>query len=564
MLEFRKDLFADERDDDLNEIGKPTQRQDMLGHVTGRTRFFDDHAFEGMLHLKCLRSPHHHARIRSIDTSAAERAAGVVRIIRASDVPVNLNTLLSLLQFGEDDEPSLAEGKVRYVGEPVVAVVAESEREARAALDQIRVDYEVLPPILTVEEALQPGAQPVNDTYPQNAFTYHERYNHQKLRFGDVEAGFRQADHVLEESYLMSPIEHAPTETNGAIAAPETNDRFVVHTSTQGLFFSLDTSAKILNVPSNRLHFIGGTVGGGFGGKVDSLCEPLAILGAMLTGKPVRYIFDRAEEMQAGPPRGAERWIIKDGVMNDGRIIARQLTGYFDAGAYTRLSSYAVVKCTAHIPGPYTIPNVSSDVYCVFTNRTPATAMRGFGVTGVDFALECQMDKLASLIAMDPIEFRILNAYRDGDMKAHRREAHNCALVECAQVAAEKANWPIRDEFKRMNSYGRTTTSSTSVTPTPRPTMSHPPTPSVAPTPQPRTPPPTPPAPRPSAPPTFQPSPPPTASPQTGPPPEPQSPGRPASGPQTSPPPPAPSTGGRTLRRPGVGRFSSVSGTRRR
>ena len=150
------------------------------------------------------------------------------------------------------------------------------------------------------------------------------------------------------------------------------------------------------------------------------MCEPLAILGAMLTGKPFRYVFDRAEEMQAGPPRGAERWIIKDGVMNDGRIIARQLTGYFDAGAYTRLSSYAVVKCTAHIPGPYTIPNVSSDVYCVYTNRTPATAMRGFGVTGVDFALECQMDKLASLIAMDPIEFRILNAYRDGDMKAHQ------------------------------------------------------------------------------------------------------------------------------------------------
>ena len=551
MLEFRKDLFADERDDDLNEIGKPTQRQDMLGHVTGRTRFFDDHAFEGMLHLKCLRSPHHHARIRSIDTSAAERATGVVRIIRASDVPVNLNTLLSLLQFGEDDEPTLAVDKVRYKGEPIIAVVAESEREAKAALAQIRVGYEELPPILTVEEALQPGAQPVNDTYPGNAFTYHERYNHQKLRFGDVEAGFRQADHVLEERYLMSPIEHAPVETNGAIAAPETNDRFVVHTSTQGLFFSLDTSAKILDVPSNRLHFIGGTVGGGFGGKVDSLCEPLAILGAMLTGKPVRYIFDRAEEMQAGPPRGAERWIIKDGVMNDGRIIARQLTGYFDAGAYTRLSSYAVIKCTAHIPGPYTIPNVSSDVYCVYTNRTPATAMRGFGVTGVDFSLECQMDKLASLIGMDPIEFRILNAYRDGDMKAHRREAHNCALVECAQVAAEKANWPIRDEFKQMTSYGhsRTTTSATSPAPAP-PTMPEPARPPLAATPQPRTPPVAPPPPRPSAPSTFHQPPPPAAS------------------PQTSPPPPAPSQGRPASGRPGVsrfaGRYSSISGTRRR
>ena len=138
--------------------------------------------------------------------------------------------------------------------------------------------------------------------------------------------------------------------------------------------------------------------------------------------------------------------------MKDGRIIARKVRAYFDSGAYTRLSSYAVVKCVAHIPGPYTIPNVHADVFCVFTNRTPATAMRGFGVTALDFALECQMDKLAVATGMDPLEFRMLNAYRDGDMKAHRREAKNCALIECAQVAAEKANWPLRDEFCRMSS----------------------------------------------------------------------------------------------------------------
>ncbi|MGH1479938.1 MAG: xanthine dehydrogenase family protein molybdopterin-binding subunit [Geminicoccales bacterium] len=545
MLEFRKDLFADERDDNLIEIGQPTQRQDMIGHVTGRTRYFDDHAFEGLLHLKCLRSPHHHARIRSIDTSAAERASGVRRIVRAADVPVNLNTLLSLLQFGKDDEPSLADDEVRYIGEPVIAVIADSEREARAALALVRVDYEVLQHILDVEDAIKPGAMPVNPTYPENTFTYHETYNRQQLRYGDVEAGFRGADHVLEERYQMSPIEHAPTETNGAIAAPESNGRFVCYTSTQALFFSLDTSAKILNVPSNQLHFIGGTVGGGFGGKVDSIVEPLAILGAMLTGKPVRHVFDRQEEMQVGPPRGAERWIIKDGVMNDGRIVARQMTGYFDAGAYTRLSSYAVVKCTAHIPGPYTIPNVSSDVYCVFTNRTPATAMRGFGVTGADFSLECQMDKLASLIGMDPVEFRILNAYRDGDMKAHRREAHNCALVECAQVAAEKANWPIRDEFKRMNSYGRDGLA-TAPQARPMPTKPDPTRPPIGAAPRPRTPPPAPPPPRPSTPSTTQESSSPTTSPQTSPPPETPSQGRLAPG------------------RPGVSRFSRLSGMRRR
>jgi len=138
--------------------------------------------------------------------------------------------------------------------------------------------------------------------------------------------------------------------------------------------------------------------------------------------------------------------------MRDGRIVARKIRAYFDSGAYTRLSSYAAVKCAAHLPGPYTIPNVYGDVYCVFTNRTPATAMRGFGVTAMDFAIECQMDKLANLVGMDPMEFRILNAYRDGDMKAHRREAKNTALIECVQVAAEKAKWPLREELKRASS----------------------------------------------------------------------------------------------------------------
>ena len=182
----------------------------------------------------------------------------------------------------------------------------------------------------------------------------------------------------------------------------------------------------------------------------------------------MRYQFGREEEMQYGPPRGAERIYVKDGVKRDGRIVARKVRAYFDSGAYTRLSSYAVVKCAAHLPGPYTIPNVYGDIYCVFTNRTPATAMRGFGVTAMDFAIECQMDKLAHLAGIDPMEFRILNAYRDGDMKAHRREAKNTALIECVQVAAEKAKWPLREEFKRMSSRHDGGGDRATVTPTPR------------------------------------------------------------------------------------------------
>ncbi len=438
-MEFRKEFFADERDDNLNEIGKPTRRQDILGHVTGRSPYFDDHLFDGLLHIRCVRSPHHHARIRRVDIAEAQNMPGVVRVLVGRDVPRNLNTLLSLLDFGIDDEPLLAETKVAYKGEPVAAVIAETEAQARAAVAKVRVDWDVRPHVLDVEEAIKPGAPVVCDVYPGNKFIYHGKYDHQKLRYGDVEAAFSRADHIVEGRYQMSPIEQAPIETCGAIAAPETNDRFVCYTSTQALFFSLGTAAKLLTMPSNRLHFVGGTVGGGFGGKVDSLHEPLAILGAMLTGRPCKFAWDREEEMQVGAPRGAERWYIKDGVTRDGRIVARKFTGYFDSGAYTRLSSYAIIKGVGHLPGPYTIPNVYADVYCVYTNRTPATAMRGFGITGVDFAIEAHMDKVADAVGMNPIDLRILNAYRDGDMKAHRREAKNTALIECCQVVAEKA-----------------------------------------------------------------------------------------------------------------------------
>lgn len=438
MIEFRKEFFANERDDNLNEIGKPTRRQDILGHVTGRSPYFDDHLFEGLLHIRCVRSPHHHARIRRIDVSAAEKMPGVVRVLLGKDVPLNLNTLLSLLDFGLDDEPVLSTTKVAYKGEPVAAIIAESEAQARAAVLAVKVDWEVLPHVLDVEDAVKPGAPVVCDVYPSNKFIYHGKFDHQKLRYGDVEDAFARADHIVEGRYQMSPIEQAPMETCGAIAAPEVNDRFVCFTSTQGLFFSLGTAAKLLTMPSSRLHFVGGTVGGGFGGKVDSMHEPLAILGAMLTGRPCKYAWDREEEMQVGAPRGAERWYIKDGIARDGRILARKFTGYFDSGAYTRLSSYAIIKGVGHLPGPYTIPNVYADVFCVYTNRTPATAMRGFGITGVDFAIEAHMDKGAEMAGLNPIDFRILNSYRDGDMKAHRRLAKNCALVECCQVVAAK------------------------------------------------------------------------------------------------------------------------------
>jgi CO/xanthine dehydrogenase Mo-binding subunit len=308
-----------------------------------------------------------------------------------------------------------------------------------------------LPAVLDVEEALQPGAPLVNEYHGQNYFKY-EGHHCRRVRYGDVEKGFAAADHVLEERYQSSPIEHAPTETTGCIVVPDPNGRYVCYSNTQALFFTLDNTGLILATPFQKLRLVGGTVGGGFGGKVDVIVEPIAFLAAMLTNRPVKYAYSREEEMQVSSPRAAERIIVKDGVMRDGRIVARKVTLYVDAGAYSRHSPYGTTKAAAHMPGPYTIPNVSVDAHCVYTNRTPSSAMRGFGVTIADFALEVQMDKIARLLDIDPIELRMKNAYRDGDMKAHGEPTHGAALIETMQAAAKLADWPLSDAAMHASS----------------------------------------------------------------------------------------------------------------
>lgn len=453
-MEHVKEFFADERTDGFHTIGVSEPRVDAAGHVTGRTRFYADRQIAGLLHLKMVRSPHDHARILKVDTSEAEKTPGVVRIVTHKDVPKNVYTILCLIQVEPDDEPVLAEGKVRFKGEPIVAIVAESVAAAGAAAARVKIDYEVLPAVFDVEEALKPGAPLVNEYHGQNWFKY-EGHHCRRVRHGDVARGFASADHVIEERYQSSPIEHAPTETTGCIVVPEANGRFTCYTNTQAMYFTLDNAALILNLPFQKLRMVGGTSGGGFGGKVDVITEPVAILAAKLTNRPVKYAYSRAEEMQVSSPRAAERIYIKDGVMQDGRIVARQIRLYVDAGAYSRHSPYGTTKAAAHMPGPYTIPNVHVDAYCVYTNRTPSSAMRGFGVTIGDFALEVQMDKLARLVGQDPMEFRILNAYRDGDMKAHGEATAGAALVETIQAAAKLAGWPLGDKALRACSLRR-------------------------------------------------------------------------------------------------------------
>ncbi len=438
---------------DLHVVGQSVERSDGVGFVTGRAKYSADLTFPRMLHLKMVRSPLHHARIRGIDLSEAERVPGFVRALTHEDVPHNVYTILGLIGVEPEEEFVLPVDRVRYKGEPIVAILAETEAAAHEAVAAVRLDLEELPAVFDMEEALKPGA-PIVTHWGNNTFMY-EGHPCRRVRYGDVEAGFAMADHIVEGEYRTSPIEQAPLETTGCIAVPEPNGRFTVYTNTQALYFSLDNTTIILQVPANRLRFIGGMVGGGFGGKVDVIVEPLATLGVMKTGRPVRYVYGRQEEMQVSSTRSAEILRYRDGVMADGTIVARKVTGYMDCGAYSRQTPYAVTKFAANAAGPYRIPHVSIDGYCIYTNRTPTSAMRGFGVTMGSFAIEVQMDRIAERVGLDPWTVRFRNAHHNGDIKPHRKATADATLIETMQAAAALVGHELPAELRAMTSAPR-------------------------------------------------------------------------------------------------------------
>ena len=441
---------------DLKIVGQPVKLRDLDTHVTGETVYYEDVRVPRLLHLKMHRSTYSHAKILKIDTSEAKSSSGVVCVLTHEDLPgkKKFNALVGA-GVGPEDESVLAFEKVRWKGEPVVAVIAETPAQAEAAAAKVRVDYEELSAVFGSDEALKDGAPIITAHWPNNHYIFPENHRAAQVRFGDVEKAFAEADHVVEDSYETQPIEQAPMETNGCIAVPEGEGRITVYSNTQGLQFSLDTTAGILDIPTSKLRFIGGTVGGGFGGKVDMQVEPITTLAALRTGRPVKFKYTREEEMRVSSSRSAWRVLIKDGVMNDGHIIARKITTYQDSGAYLRFSSYGGMKHCSHMPGPYTIPNVWIDSIVVFTNRTPSNAMRGFGVMAGSFALEVQMDKIAETIGMDPWQLRLINAYREGDMKSHQKEVEDAGMVETILTAAKLAGKHLPETFQNMSSFDR-------------------------------------------------------------------------------------------------------------
>ena len=290
-------------------------------------------------------------------------------------------------------------------------------------------------------------ARPILKPWGKNYFEY-EGHHCRRIRFGDVEKAFAEADYIVEGCYEPKPMEHAPLETTGCVAKPEADGRITVYTNTQALYFSMDNTALILQVPFNKLHFVGGTVGGGFGGKVDVIVEPIAALAAMKTGRPVKYLYTREEEFHVSSTRVAYRIYFKDGVTKDGRIVARKVTSYADSGAYNRHTPVRGDQARRQHRRPvHASRTCHIDAYCVYTNRVPTSAMRGFGVTSASFATEVQMDKIARTVGMDPYEIRLLNAYRNGDMRPYQKVVGDATLVEVIQAAAEMVGHPLGERL---------------------------------------------------------------------------------------------------------------------
>ena len=393
--------------------GRSVQRTDALLKVAGKLKYGADYGQEGFLHGKILRSPHPHALIRSIRTEKAQALPGVVAVLTARDVP-GRNGFGAIIP----DQPVICGDKVRYVGDGVALVAAETEQIAQQALELIEVDYEPLPAVLDPREAMKEDAPKIHEK--GNLLSYN------KLRKGDLEKGWAEADVIMERTYQVPFLEHAYIEPDVAMAVPQADGTMLVEGPMQAPFTTRRNLAAVLGVPINQVRVRQVPMGGGFGGKEDSPIDigcRAAVL-ARHTGRPVRLALEREEVTLQTCKRHPMIMTIKLGARKDGTLTAFQGMIYDEQGAYASLGPVIPPAGGSHIhsmimmPGPYEIPHVRVDAYLCYTNHPYGGAMRGFGAPQVHIAHEQIMDELALELGMDPLEIRRKNAFKLGSTTA--------------------------------------------------------------------------------------------------------------------------------------------------
>jgi len=452
------------RQEPFEVVGHPEPKVDAIKLVQGKPAFTADIEMRGMLVAKVLHSPHAHARIQRIDASKARALPGVAAVLTWQDIPrVPYSTAGQSDPIpGPLDSFSL-DNKVRFVGDRVAFVAAETEAIAEQALELIEVEYEVLPAILDPAQAMEPGAPQIHDEPDYVPFADSDPSRNLAAQIhidiGDVEQGFAEADRIFEATYEVPKVQQAHIEPHVVVTYWDEDDRLVIRTSTQVPFHVRRQLAPVLGLPVKRIRVVKPRIGGGFGGKQEVLIEDVAAHLTIATGRPVLFEYTRAEEFYAARSRHPMRIAMKTGVKEDGTITANEMRVLSDTGAYG-CHALTVTGNTGHKSmalyvgdGPYRqSPNIRFYADVVYTNLPPAGAYRGYGVPQGFWPVERHMERIARSMGWDPIEFRLKNALRAGELhpfstawsegREPRPEVINtCALEDCARQGMRAMGW---------------------------------------------------------------------------------------------------------------------------
>ncbi len=430
-------------------IGEALPMIDARERVIGMIAYTLDVKLPGMLHARILRSPYAHALLKSIDVSAALDVDGVVATLTREDF-ANDPAIQPIYGPQIKDNPIVAIDKVRFIGDPVAAVAAETDSAADKALMMIEADYDELPAVFDAYEAAQPSAPLIHpmsedwlgtaayfDMRPQPNTNIAHRF---RIRHGDIEQGFAQADVILEKTFRTPSAAHCAMEPHVCIAHFEDPEHLTIHTATQTPFNMRDALAAMFSLLKENVRVLVKTLGGSYGSKTFPRIEPIAAALARKAGRPVRLVLHRDEEfltLNRHPVVAS----VKMGVKHTGEITAKQVILYYDTGAYADTGPGVAQKGGYASVGPYNIPHVWVDSHCVYTNLPPNGAFRGYGVTQCAFASEMMMDMAAQAIGKDPIEFRIQNLLHEGDHFATGEKLEDVAFEECLRDSAQAIGW---------------------------------------------------------------------------------------------------------------------------
>ncbi len=430
----------------VGNVGRSVARLEGRDKVTGRAEYIHHLRLPGMLYGKIFRSTLPHALIKSIDTSGASAVEGVFRVVTIDDI----RKVIPHPYYGPafHDQPILADGKVRFAGEPVAVVLASDPRVAEYAAGLITVDYDELPAVLDEVEAKDSDVYVHDELKPAATFPDLQHLKGRRgtnvaldyrLERGDVEAGFASADHVFEHTFRCQQAMHTPMEPFVSVADVR-DGRMTLHTASQGPSFVRIEMARLLGWPENRVRVRVPHLGGGFGGKLYIKLEALVTALSLLVRRPVKISLTMEEQFFMVTKHGCT-FVIKSGVNNDGRLVARKCQILWNGGAYADIGPRVTQKAGFTSAGPYEIDNIHIESLAVYTNRPPAGAFRGFGAPQTAWAYEQHMDLIAGALGFDRIEFRRKNLLKEGRPQATGTPVHDAALGECLELVLDRLDW---------------------------------------------------------------------------------------------------------------------------